>query len=280
MNININELIELSKKPKIFTPGDSFLWTDPHIAGEMLKTHINPNTDSASRKPGTIDKTVDFIIRHLDLKAGDSILDAGCGPGLYCERFKKRGLSVTGIDISSNSIEYARDNASNKGLDIRYVCNNYLDMDFENEFDAVFMIWWDFCVLTNEGRKKLLKNIKRALKPGGRFVFDVSTPLFDEGKKESSSWKAYDGGFFAAGPHTVYENRFNYTGTNTYLTQYIVVEDSGTKIFRLYHTHYTKDSITRLLKENGFSINDIFEDLCGTPYTNESMSMGIIASAM
>ncbi len=114
----------------------------------MLKTHLDPNTDIASRKPETIEKIVDFNIRHLGLKAGDSILDAGCGPGLYCERFAQNGLSVTGIDISSNSIAYARDSAFKKGLDIGYVCGNYLDMDFENEFDVVFMIWWDFCVLS------------------------------------------------------------------------------------------------------------------------------------
>ncbi|MDX1358880.1 MAG: class I SAM-dependent methyltransferase, partial [Clostridia bacterium] len=129
MNLDFEKLIELSKKPDIFTPGDSFLWTDPHIAGQMLKTHLDPSTDSASRKPETIDDTVEFCIRRLGLKAGNSVLDAGCGPGLYCERFVKKGLEVSGLDISSNSIAYARRHASENGLDIKYICGNYLDMD-------------------------------------------------------------------------------------------------------------------------------------------------------
>lgn len=277
MNIDFKRIIELSKKPKIFTPSDSFLWTDPHIAGQMLKTHLDPNTDSASRKPKTIDDTVSFCMRHINLKAGDSVLDAGCGPGLYCERFAINGLRVTGFDISSNSLSYARDSALEKGLDIKYICGNYLDMDFENEFDAVFLIWWDFCVLDHEGRKKLLRNVKRALKPGGHFVFDVSTPFQDEDMGEYRKWNAYEGGFFASGPNVVFENRFIYPEESAYLDQFTVLTDDRMKVFRIYNTNYTSESISKLLNDNGFSVLDIREDLTGAPYTDKSRSLGVFA---
>ena len=276
--MDINKLIKYSDKPTVFEPGDSLLWTDPHIAKQMLKAHLDPNTDSASRKPETIDSIVNFNIKHLGLMEGDKILDAGCGPGLYCERFAENGLRVTGLDISSNSLAYAKESASKKGLDINYICSNYLDMDFNDEFDAIFMIWWDFCVLNHEERKRVLLNIKRALKQGGRFVFDISTPLYDKGTEEYSKWDTYESGFFAKGPHMVLEKRFNYPNIDTYLTQYIVINNSEMRIFRLYHTHYTKASITRLLNENGFSVTDIFEDLCGTPYSVKSRSLGVFAS--
>ena len=193
---------------------------------------------------------------------------------------QKKDLSVTGIDISSNSIAYAGDSALKKGLDVRYVCGNYLDMDFSNEFDTIFMIWWDFCVLSYKDRAKVLGNFRRALKPEGYFVFDVSTPLNDAGKEESSSWKASDSGFFAAGPHVVFENRFNYPKESTSLTQYVVATETDMKVYRIYHTNYTRDSIIKLLVENGFTVVDIFEDLSRTPYSANSLSMGIFATKM
>ena len=280
MNFDFEKLIELSKKPDIFTPGDSFLWTDPHIARQMLKTHLDPNTDSASRKPETIDDTVEFCIRRLGLKAGNTVLDAGCGPGLYCERFVKKGLKVSGLDISSNSISYARSNASENDLNIKYICGNYLDMDFANEFDAVFMIWWDFCVLVPADRIKVLKNIRNALKPGGHFVFDVSTPLIDGGQKESSRWYSQESGFFSGKPHMVLENKFYYPEHLASLTQYVVLDESGTRTFRLYHTSYTPETIKKVLGEVGFKADDLYQDLTGTPYSSVSRGMGVFASVL
>ena len=35
------------------------------------------------------------------------ILDLGCGPGLYAELLAKKGHSITGVDFSENSIQYA-----------------------------------------------------------------------------------------------------------------------------------------------------------------------------
>ena len=110
-------------------------------------------------------------------------------------------------------------------------------------------------------------------------MFDVSTPEYDKGTGEYRRWDKYEQGFYAAEPHVVFENRFNYPESDAFLTQYIVAMESGMKVFRIYHTHYTKDSITRLLRENGFKVLDIYEDLCGVPYDGDSPGMGIISSA-
>jgi hypothetical protein len=71
----ISELINLSEKPKPFTPGEVLFWNDPHISTQMLKIHLDPDIDAASRHPETIDRSVKWLIETLALKAGDSILD-------------------------------------------------------------------------------------------------------------------------------------------------------------------------------------------------------------
>ncbi len=46
-----------------------------------------------------------------DLKAGDSVLDVGCGTGTIAAQLVSRGLVVTGIDQSANMLDFARANA-------------------------------------------------------------------------------------------------------------------------------------------------------------------------
>ena len=48
-------------------------------------------------------------------------LDIGCGGGLLSERLARLGASVTGIDITENSIEIAKIHAFNSGLNINYI---------------------------------------------------------------------------------------------------------------------------------------------------------------
>ncbi|HEY5730513.1 MAG TPA: class I SAM-dependent methyltransferase [Anaerolineales bacterium] len=92
MNDIIKQLIELQQKPAPFTPGEALFWNDPYISMQMLKAHLDPNIDAASRKPEIIDRSVRWLMGTLGLKAGASILDLGCGPGLYASRFARAGL--------------------------------------------------------------------------------------------------------------------------------------------------------------------------------------------
>ncbi len=96
----IGKLRNLDKRPTLFEPGEPLFWDDPHISSEMLKAHLDPEIDAASRKPATIDLTCDWLVGHFRLRPGDRVLDLGCGPGLYTSRLAKRGLKVTGIDYS------------------------------------------------------------------------------------------------------------------------------------------------------------------------------------
>lgn len=81
--------------------------TDKYISERLLEIHLNPDIELASRKVTTIDFTFDWILGILPGKKLD-LLDLGCGPGLYAERFTKKGHQVSGIDFSDNSIQYAR----------------------------------------------------------------------------------------------------------------------------------------------------------------------------
>ena len=268
------------EKPAPFTPGEPLFWDDPHISAQMLNAHLNPTNDAASRRPGTITATVDWLIGEIDLKPGDSVIDLGCGPGLYASRFAQRGLKVTGVDYSKRSIAYAEGFAKENGLEIEYRYQNYLELTDENRFYVALLIYGDFCPLSPEQRSELLTNIHRALKPGGYFVLDVTTRHHRRKYGNQNNWYAVKSGFWKPGPHLVLEDGFDYPEESIYLDQAIVIEDGGNiTVYRNWFQDYSLEMITKELNAGGFAVIAAGNDLAGTLYTEDSEWIGLITQA-
>ncbi|NTV37381.1 MAG: class I SAM-dependent methyltransferase [Anaerolineaceae bacterium] len=243
----------------------------------MLAFHLDPNTEAASRRPETIQRTVDWLVQTMELKPGHHLLDLGCGPGLYAARLAKCGLHVTGVDFSQNSIDYAVKTARETGLDIDYRCQDYLSLNDESRFDAALLIYGDFCPLSPDQRARLLDNVHRALKPGGYFALDVSTPLLRQREGLKNGWYAAQNGFWKPGPHLVLEQGFAYEG-DIFLDQYIVIEETGKiSIYRNWFQDYTANTITTELKANGFAVESLWGDLTGAPVSPNTDWIGVIA---
>ena len=276
--INLDTLLHLQEKPAPFTPGEPLFWNDPHISAQMLKAHLNPDNDLASRRPETVQKSVAWLIATLGLQPGDAVLDLGCGPGLYAARLAERGLRVTGVDYARRSIDYATQYAQQHNLPITYRYQDYLTLADENLYDTVLIIYGDFCPLSPEQRAKLLQNIRRALKPGGYFVLDVTTRAHRQKQGNRNGWYAAETGFWKPGPHLVLEEGFDYPEEAIFLDQAVVVEMGNGRIsvYRNWFQDYTQDSITAELERGGFTVRSVWNDLLGTPFTPDTDWIGLI----
>jgi len=275
--LDIHRLIGLQKKTAPFTPGDAMFWTEPYIAKQLLATHLDPSTEAASRPPEVIQTVVDWLAARLDLKAGDRVLDLGCGPGLYAARLAEKGLRVSGVDFSQNSIDYARESARQQGLEIDYRCMDYLSLNDEDCYDAALLIYGDFCPLSPDQRARMLANVRRALKPGGRFVLDVTTPVLRERAGAKNGWYAADGGFWRPGPHLVLEQGFAYEG-DIFLDQYTVIDPDGrATVYRNWFQDYSPDAIRAELEAGGFTVEGLYGDLTGAPFQAGSEWIGVVA---
>ena len=273
----ISQLIALQQKPEPFTPGELLFWDDPHISKQMLAAHLDSQTEAASRRPETIDRSVKWLIEALSLETGDSILDLGCGPGLYASCLARAGMRVTGVDYSRRSIEYATQHAKDNNLDIIYRYENYLNLGDENQYDAALLIYGDFCPLNPAQRSKLLQNIYRALKPGGKFVLDVSTRECRKKHGNRNRWRVLETGFWKPGPHLLLEEGFDYPEQSIWLDQFIVIEiDGKVSVYRNWFQDYTPDTIIAELTQGCFSVESLWGDLAGSPYTSESEWIGVI----
>ena len=117
----------------------------------------------------------------LDPKPGMTALDAGCGPGIMGLTLAKLGCRVTGVDLSPEMIDRARENAEARGLDAKYMLGDASDPALEpGSLDLIVSRWvvWNLPAPADAYRRWML-----LLKPGGRFlVIDGNhyLPLFDE----------------------------------------------------------------------------------------------------
>ncbi|MDR2833567.1 MAG: class I SAM-dependent methyltransferase [Streptococcaceae bacterium] len=266
------KLVNQAYKPQVNEPGSDNLWTDEHISKGMLAVHLQANEDGASRKHDFIAKSADWIKEVAPPKEYKKLLDLGCGPGLYAQHFAEFGFEVTGIDFSKRSIDYAK--AQSRQID--YHCKNYLTLDYQAEFDVVTLIYTDYCVLSSEDRRILMNIVFRALKPGGKFIFDVS--MQQKERKEMTEWQMYEkGGFFADEPH-LYLNAIYQYGEfgQTQLSQHIVITKEQTKSYHVWHHYFTKEEI--LAEVSDFSSVQFFDDVAGSPYSSESETLCLVVT--
>jgi SAM-dependent methyltransferase len=102
------------------------------------------------------------VVELLAPRAGERILDLGCGDGALTKRLQDAGCVVVGIDASPAQVEAAR----RLGIEAHVMEGERLL--FEADFDAVFSnaaLHW-----MGKGADHVVEGVWRALKPGGRFV--------------------------------------------------------------------------------------------------------------
>lgn len=104
------------------------------------------------------------LIDILNPKKDEKILDLGCGTGDLANTISnKYQANVLGVDKSLNMVEQAQQ----KYPHLAFIVQDATELDYENEFDAVFSnatLHWI------RRQDHALKGIYRSLKPGGRFV--------------------------------------------------------------------------------------------------------------
>lgn len=263
-----NKIIDFFKNlPMLYAESDDAFWDDEHISKHMLAAHLNPDCDQASRKQEGIVASVDWLTEICGGAEKKKLLDLGCGPGIYTELLAEKGFQVTGIDFSNRSINYAIENSKKKNLDITYHYQNYLDINYEDEFDAVILIYCDLGVLSSENRNVLLKKIYQALKPGGMLILDVFHEPFVNSFEEMQSVSYHPGGFWSPLPYAVIQRNIYYRESRNTLEQYLVITEENSKCYNIWNQVYTKDLLGKEVAEAGLECVSFFDDVQGKKYT-------------
>lgn len=105
------------------------------------------------------------ILSRMSLREGAGVLDIGCGDGKAAAKIASRfpGVRVTGIDYSSEMIEYA--SSAHKMPNLDFMVMDAQHLNFHEQFDFILSI---SCLHWVRDHALLLDGIRNALVPGGR----------------------------------------------------------------------------------------------------------------
>ncbi len=184
------------------------------------------------------------VLRLLDLKRGEPVLDLACGEGFFSREFYKTGANVLGVDAGVGLIALAKKSSPQ---DIIYRVADAERLDFLNSggFDAVAVI---LALQNMENIATVLKEAKRILKKGGRLVIVLNHPVLRIPKFTGWGW---DEG-----------QSLQYRKINRYMSELklpISMHPGDKPEERTWSFHRPLQSYFKALKSAGFSVEDLEE---------------------
>jgi len=144
-------------------------WLDPSMSYSSARYSADADLEAAQAEKYRA------VARHAHLKAGDRVLEIGCGWGGFAELAAREfGAHVTAITISDEQFAFARNRIDKAGLASRVDIRRQDYRDVEGQFDAVVSIE----MLEAVGERywpTFFNKVTSALKPGGRASIQVIT---------------------------------------------------------------------------------------------------------
>ena len=113
-----------------------------------------------------------YMIKKYFPKGG-MIFDIGSGPGRYSIELLRRNYKVSLMDLSDNSITFAKSKIESLGFKAdKYVCGDarYLAMEKENSYDGILLMGPMYHIVSKAERVGLLKECRRILKKEGIII--------------------------------------------------------------------------------------------------------------
>lgn len=122
------------------------------------------------------EKECDFleeIFRNYSKIIPKTILDGGCGTGSHAIPLAERGYEVTGIDLSAEMINIAKEKASKSKVKTDFNVMDLRELRLNQKFDACILMFAVVDYITDEkDLQKALANIREHLKKGSLLIFD------------------------------------------------------------------------------------------------------------
>ena len=187
-----------------------------------------------------------------------TICECACGTGSLTMHFAKKGLRITGVDISREMLELAAEKARENGVMVQFVCQDMARLQLSKPVDAVICGCDGVNYLTSDKRvRAFFESAHAALRPGGALAFDISSAhklrnvlgnnFFGEERDEA----AY-----------IWQNSLEGDIVHMDLT-FFICED-GDLYRRVTETHRQRaheiENLAALLKEAGFTGIRVFGD--------------------
>lgn len=111
------------------------------------------------------------LVKHAGIRAGQRVLDVACGTGVVAVTAARRGATVTGLDLTPELLERAKENASIAEVSVTWMEGDVEELPFANEsFDVVTS---QFGHIFAPRPDVAIGQMLRVLKRGGTLAFNT-----------------------------------------------------------------------------------------------------------
>jgi len=146
-------------------------------------------SDLLEKEEGTYQKDLILpnLIRLMDVKKGEMVLDLACGQGFFSRELFKLGAKVIGVDISKELIALADKIGKENKFKIDYKISPADDLNFikEKSIDKIVIV---LAIQNIENVAGVFKECQRVLKPSGKLFLVLNHPAFRIPKQSSWQW--------------------------------------------------------------------------------------------
>ncbi len=202
------------------------------------------------------------ILEKEGLKPRTAV-DLACGTGSVALILARKGLRVTGVDLSPEMLTVATQRAQEQENRPMFVCQMLQQLQLPVGVDlAVCALDGLDYILEPEGCQEAIARVYKALNPGGIFIFDVNTP---------EKLRAMDGQVFLDEDDDVYcvwRGEFE-EETNICSYGMDLFQRQGQVWHRSFEEHqeyaYTAEQLKTYLRQAGFTHIRIYADGCMEP---------------
>lgn len=216
---------------------------------------------------------IDGLLWHLHPNP-ETVLELGCGTGTFAMNLQPLGdYTYHGTDICPEMIAEAQRKVGKAGLPVTFGIADFSDYTVEQPYDIVILLYDGLNYLTEKEKvASMLACTYAALKPGGIFFFDQSTPANSINNEEFFSDEGEVDGFsYVRGSEYDRESRLHKTTFEI---------KTGGKTFFEQHVQraYTLEDVWKMVLKAGFKIEQAFDGFSADPATDASERIHWIVS--
>jgi SAM-dependent methyltransferase len=215
---------------------------------------------------------VEFAQRALRLAPGAHVLDIACGVGRHAVALARRGYRVTGLDISPTLLRIAAGRAERAAIQVEWVEADMRAIPFADTFDAALNLFSSWGYFESDAEdQRVLRSVAAALKPGGRFLLEVSHQPWIARHFQPQGWHE-------AGGVAVLEQRALDLMAGRLASEITVIYPDGRRRTWQYDLRlYTAPEVARMLGEAGMTVVSAYGGYDGAPLSLDSSRLLVLA---